>query len=75
MLRNIENFLNDILYLLDDGAIISAISFHSLEDRIVKTPYDDILAFKYFAVVPTSGKSYAYSTSAASHDLVITAKE
>lgn len=55
---------------------IGKVKFEALkEDRIVKTPYDDILAFKYFAVVPTSGKSYAYSTSAASHDLVITAKE
>ena len=35
-LKNIEMFFNDVLELLDDGAIISAISFHSLEDRIVK---------------------------------------
>jgi 16S rRNA (cytosine1402-N4)-methyltransferase len=35
-LENIDKFLSDILDLLDDGAIISAISFHSLEDRLLK---------------------------------------
>ena len=35
-LVNIDKFLNDILDLLDKDAIISAISFHSLEDRVVK---------------------------------------
>ncbi|MBR1754099.1 16S rRNA (cytosine(1402)-N(4))-methyltransferase RsmH [bacterium] len=35
-LTNIDTFFNDVLDLLDNGAIISAISFHSLEDRIVK---------------------------------------
>ena len=42
-LHNIETFLNDVLDLLDDGAIMCAISFHSLEDRIVKR------FFKYHA--------------------------
>lgn len=35
-LKNVKNVLSDILDLLDVGAIISVISFHSLEDRIVK---------------------------------------
>lgn len=35
-LQNVKNTLGDVLDLLDVGAIISIISFHSLEDRIVK---------------------------------------
>ena len=35
-LTNVKNTLNDVLDLLDVGAIISVISFHSLADRIVK---------------------------------------
>ena len=35
-LKNVKNTLTDVLDLLDFGAIISVISFHSLEDRIVK---------------------------------------
>ena len=35
-LTNVKNTLDDVLDLLDVGAIISVISFHSLEDRLVK---------------------------------------
>lgn len=35
-LQNIKNVLDEVLDLLSDSAIISVISFHSLEDRIVK---------------------------------------
>lgn len=35
-LQNVKNTLDDILDLLEFNAIISVISFHSLEDRIVK---------------------------------------
>ncbi len=42
-LQNVKNTLNDVLDLLDFGAIISVISFHSLEDRVVKQ------TFKYYS--------------------------
>lgn len=35
-LQNVKSTLNNVLDILDVGAIISVISFHSLEDRIVK---------------------------------------
>ena len=35
-LKNVKKVLSDVLDLLDNGAIISVISFHSLEDKIVK---------------------------------------
>lgn len=42
-LQNIKNTLNEVLTLLSVNAIISVISFHSLEDRLVKQ------CFKYHA--------------------------
>ena len=36
-LTNVKKTLDQVLDLLGDGAIISVISFHSLEDRLVKT--------------------------------------
>lgn len=42
-LQNIKNTLNEVLTLLSVDAIISVISFHSLEDRLVKQ------CFKYYA--------------------------
>jgi len=36
-LTNVKNTLDEVLDLLGEGAIISVISFHSLEDRLVKT--------------------------------------
>ncbi len=43
-LLNFENTLNEVVTLLDSGAIISVISFHSLEDRLTKN------AFKRFSL-------------------------
>jgi len=43
-LLNFENTLNEVVTLLNAGAIISVISFHSLEDRLAK------VAFKRFSM-------------------------
>lgn len=42
-LQNVKNTLTDVLDLLDFNAIINVISFHSLEDRVVKH------VFKYYS--------------------------
>lgn len=42
-LQNVKNTLTDVLDLLDFNAIIGVISFHSLEDRVVKH------IFKYYS--------------------------
>lgn len=42
-LKNIKNTIDEVVPLLSDDAIISLISFHSLEDRLVKQ------AFKHYA--------------------------
>ncbi len=42
-LDNIKNTLNEVLTLLSNGAILSVVTFHSLEDRIVKQ------FFKYYS--------------------------
>lgn len=42
-LNNIKNTLNDVLTLLANDAILSIVTFHSLEDRIVKN------FFKYYS--------------------------
>ena len=40
-LNNIKNTLNDVITLLSNGAILSIVTFHSLEDRIVKNIFKD----------------------------------
>ncbi len=42
-LNNIKNTLNEVLTLLSNNAILSIVTFHSLEDRIVKN------IFKYYS--------------------------
>ncbi len=50
-LDNIKNTLNDVLTLLSNNAILSIVTFHSLEDRIVKQ------FFKYYSKEWTGEKS------------------
>ena len=42
-LNNIQTVLNDVIPLLAEGAVIAAVSFHSLEDRIVKNTFKKYL--------------------------------
>jgi len=55
---------------------IGKIKFEALkEERVVKTPHDDVSIFKYFALVPVSGKAYNYKLSTGNHDLKITVSD
>lgn len=55
---------------------IGSVKFESLkDDKVINTPYEKVSIFKYFAIVPSSGKTYTYTTSAANHDLIINAQE
>lgn len=55
---------------------IGSVTFESLkDDKVINTPYEKVSIFKYFAIVPLSGKTYTYTTSAANHDLIINAQE
>ena len=56
-LTNVKNALDDVLELLDFGAIICVISFHSLEDRLVKN------LFKYHSQRCHNDKYQAVSVS------------
>ncbi len=40
-LNNIKNTLNEVITLLSDGAILTVVTFHSLEDRIVKNIFKE----------------------------------
>jgi len=63
-LNNIKNTLKDVIPLLADGAIITVVSFHSLEDRIVKNIFKE-----YAAPVRGGGESSSAGLQSGSRKL------